>query len=81
VDEATPLVSMTTSQAFAYSSGGNADSSTTCAAGSTFEVETRSLLVLREHVEPELEVDHSVAASVALASGTTERRAPRKEKR
>jgi glycogen operon protein len=61
--------------------GGNADSSTTCAAGSTFEIETRSLLVLREHVEPELEVDHSVAASVALASGTTERRAPRKEKR
>jgi glycogen operon protein len=49
--------------------GGNADQATTCKAGSTFDIETRSLLVLREHVAPAAEPDHSVAASVALAAG------------
>ena len=49
--------------------GGNADRATTCPAGSTFDIETRSLLVLREHTAPVGEPDHSVAASVALASG------------
>jgi len=45
--------------------GGAADDSDICPAGSKFHVEHRSLLVLREHSEPETEVDHSVAASVA----------------
>ncbi len=45
--------------------GGAADDADTCAAGSTLHVEHRSLIVLREHSAPELEVDHSVAASVA----------------
>ncbi|RYP88616.1 glycogen debranching enzyme GlgX [Nocardioides guangzhouensis] len=49
--------------------GGNADRATTRKAGSTFDIETRSLLVLREHVAPVAEPDHSVAASVAHASG------------
>ncbi|MEU1970636.1 glycogen debranching protein GlgX [Microbacterium sp. NPDC019599] len=37
--------------------------------GSTVMVEAKALVVLREHVEPEVEADHSVAAS--LAAGTT----------
>ncbi len=34
-------------------------------AGSTLSLESRSMVVLREYHEPEAEVDHSVAASVA----------------
>jgi glycogen operon protein len=45
--------------------GGSADATDVCPAGSTFRMETRSLLVLQEHREPEAEADHSVAASVA----------------
>ncbi len=49
--------------------GGSADDSVTCQAGSTFHIETRSLLVLQEHQAPEAEPDHSVAASVAAQAG------------
>ncbi|WP_246142489.1 glycogen debranching protein GlgX [Nocardioides rubriscoriae] len=45
--------------------GGSADASAACPAGSTFHMETTSVLVLREYHEPEGEPDHSVAASVA----------------
>ncbi|MDO9457894.1 glycogen debranching protein GlgX [Nocardioides sp.] len=45
--------------------GGSADASETCAPGSSFHMESTSLLVLREYHEPEAEPDHSVAASVA----------------
>ena len=50
--------------------GGSADAAETAlAAGSTFHLEHRSLLVLQEHSEPEAEPDLSVAASVAAQSG------------
>ena len=49
---------------------GAADSATTLAAGSTFELDTRTVVVLQEHAEPEAEPDHSVAASVAALSQT-----------
>jgi glycogen operon protein len=49
--------------------GGNADEAGVRPAGSTFEIGHRSLVVLREHQEPEVEIDHSVAASVAAQSG------------
>jgi glycogen operon protein len=45
--------------------GGAADEDRVCAADSKLSLGERSLLVLREHVEPEAEADHSVAASVA----------------
>ncbi len=45
--------------------GGSADDAVTCPAGSTFNMETRSLLVFQEHQQPEAEPDHSVAASLA----------------
>ncbi len=45
--------------------GGSADASAACPAGSTFHMATTSVLVLREYHEPEGEPDHSVAASVA----------------
>ena len=45
--------------------GGAADSAGSYKAGSTLHLETHSLVVLREHAEPEDEPDHSVAASVA----------------
>jgi isoamylase len=45
--------------------GGEADAATAVPAGGTFHLETRSLLVLQEHSEPEAEPDLSVAASVA----------------
>jgi glycogen operon protein len=45
--------------------GGSADAAETCHAGSSFHMESTSLLVLREYHEPEGEPDHSVAASVA----------------
>jgi isoamylase len=51
------------------STGGDADAAGALAAGSTFDLPTRSLLVLREHHEPEAEPDHSVAASVAAQAG------------
>ena len=45
--------------------GGEADAATAVPAGGTFHLETRSLLVLQEHSEPEAQPDLSVAASVA----------------
>jgi len=45
--------------------GGRADAATAVPAGGTFHLETRSLLVLQEHSEPEAAPDLSVAASVA----------------
>jgi len=47
--------------------GGTADEQPAYAAGSTYSMTSRSVLVLREHREPEDEPDHSVAASVAQA--------------
>jgi glycogen operon protein len=49
--------------------GGSADRETH-AAGSTVSLATRSLLVLREHAEPEADPDHSVAASLAALTDT-----------
>ena len=40
-------------------------------AGTTIPMETRSLIVLREHQKPEEEPDHSVAASVAAHGKTS----------
>jgi isoamylase len=48
--------------------GGVADNGRTYLAGDTFDVHQRSLVVLREHREPEAEPDHSVAASLAANS-------------
>ncbi|WP_166389337.1 glycogen debranching protein GlgX [Nocardioides ochotonae] len=45
--------------------GGDADASPPLAAGATYELDTCSVLVLREHREAETEPDVSVAASVA----------------
>ena len=50
--------------------GGSADTDATHAAGSTLSLSTHSLVVLREHAEPEQEVDHSVAASLASLADT-----------
>jgi glycogen operon protein len=47
--------------------GGSADEQPAYAAGSTYSMTSRSVLVLREHREPEADPDHSVAASVAQA--------------
>ncbi|MEJ7832047.1 MAG: glycogen debranching protein GlgX [Nocardioides sp.] len=44
---------------------GSPDDAQTCPAGVTLSVGEHSLVVLREHAEPEGEIDHSVAASVA----------------
>jgi glycogen operon protein len=52
--------------------GGSADEHDVHPAGSTFAVAHRSLVVLREHQEPEVEPDLSVAASVAALSATSE---------
>jgi glycogen operon protein len=49
--------------------GGNADDAQVLPADSTFKLGTRSLVVLREHREPDVEIDHSVAASVAAQAG------------
>jgi glycogen operon protein len=59
--------------------GGSADESPVCKAGSTLPMASHSLVVLREHSEPEAEPDHSVAASVAARAepgnqGTTRAR-------
>ncbi|MCW2794854.1 glycogen debranching protein GlgX [Nocardioides sp.] len=45
--------------------GGAADEERVCGADTTLQLGERSLLVLREHSEPEAGPDHSVAASVA----------------
>ncbi|GAB6987075.1 glycogen debranching protein GlgX [Nocardioides pyridinolyticus] len=47
--------------------GGSADDDGTFEAGATFTLPSRSTVVLREHHEPEVEPDLSVAASVAQA--------------
>ena len=49
---------------------GNPDADPTLEAGATFDLDTHSLVVLREHSEPEASPDHSVAASLAARSGT-----------
>jgi isoamylase len=62
--------------------GGSADTSEPLAAGSTFHLETHSLVVLREHAEVEAEVDHSVAASLAsLADASSVESTPAADKR
>jgi glycogen operon protein len=50
---------------------GVSDRATTLAAGATFEIATRTVVVLQEHAEPESEPDHSVAASVAALTQAT----------
>ncbi|WP_457205235.1 glycogen debranching protein GlgX [Nocardioides sp. P5_C9_2] len=45
--------------------GGSADEERTLEAGATLALGTHSLVVLREHAEPESQPDHSVAASLA----------------
>ena len=45
-------------------------------AGSTIAVGEKSLIVLRAYVEPEIEADHSVAASLAVLVGSTADDAP-----
>ena len=50
--------------------GGDANGDTH-PAGTTIPMETRSLIVLREHQKPEEEPDHSVAASVAAHGKTS----------
>ena len=50
--------------------GGSADTATTLDAGATLPLTTHSLVVLREHAEPEQEPDHSVAASLASLADT-----------
>ena len=54
----------------AVNTGGEADAASTIPAGGSFRLETRSLLVLQKHSEPEVEPDLSVAASVAAQAGT-----------
>ena len=45
--------------------------------GATFKLEARSMLVLRAHSEPEIEPDHSVAASLAVRTSQSGARPPR----
>jgi isoamylase len=45
--------------------GGAVDDARPLAASAVFAMQDRSLVVLREHTQPEVEVDHSVAASLA----------------
>jgi glycogen operon protein len=62
--------------------GGSADTSKPLFAGSTFHLETHSLVVLREHAEAEAEPDHSVAASLAsLVEATTVESTPAADQR
>jgi isoamylase len=44
---------------------GTADGSDTCKAGTSIRLESRSVVVLRQHVAAEEQLDHSVAASLA----------------
>ncbi|WP_395695865.1 glycogen debranching protein GlgX [Nocardioides sp.] len=48
--------------------GGAADENREVKAGDTLPIHSRSVVVLREHLAPEEEPDHSVAASVAAAT-------------
>ena len=45
-------------------------------AGAVFAVTERSLVVLRAHDEPEVETDHSVAASLTVLAGSTANNPP-----
>jgi glycogen operon protein len=45
--------------------GDTLDDAETCKAGTPIALESRSLVVLRQHAGPEEEPDHSVAASLA----------------
>jgi isoamylase len=47
--------------------GGSVDDAPVSAAGATYQLQERSVLVLQEHREPDVPTDHSVAASVAAA--------------
>ncbi|GAB2899973.1 glycogen debranching protein GlgX [Neomicrococcus lactis] len=49
--------------------GTSADSQV-LAAGSTFKITARSMIVLREHEDVEVDTDHSVAASLAAMAGS-----------
>ena len=49
---------------------GAADTASTMAASKTFQIDTRTVVVLQEHAEPEDEPDHSVAASIAALAQT-----------
>ena len=49
---------------------GAADTASTMAASKTFQIATRTVVVLQEHAEPEDEPDHSVAASIAALAQT-----------
>ena len=53
-----------------------ADNGRSYAAGDSFELQYRSVVVLREHREPEAEPDHSVAASLAAQGKQPEREPP-----
>jgi len=48
--------------------GGDADDDRQLDAGATFDIGSRSIVVLREHLAPQEEPDHSVAASVAAVT-------------
>jgi isoamylase len=49
--------------------GGAVDEGSPLAASSTFAIHEQSVVVLREHTQPEVEPDHSVAASLAAQVG------------
>jgi glycogen operon protein len=49
--------------------GAAVDEGSPLAASSTFPMHEQSVVVLREHTEPEVEPDHSVAASLAAQAG------------
>ncbi len=51
--------------------GGAVDDTRPLAASAVFAMQDRSLVVLREHTQPEVEPDHSVAASLAAQVGRT----------
>jgi isoamylase len=50
--------------------GGSADDADTYQPGATLHLDTHSMVVLREHAEPEVEPDLSVAASLASLADT-----------
>ncbi len=51
--------------------GGAVDDTRPLSASAVFAMQDRSLVVLREHTQPEVEPDHSVAASLAAQVGRT----------
>jgi glycogen operon protein len=61
--------------------GGSADTAPTLDAGATLSLTTHSLVVLREHAEPEQEPDHSVAASLASLADTSAEETPAADQR